>query len=77
MTGEAHDLRQSLSVIFPFSPFAAQATKPMEPFSVNSLIRKTLTPIVPLHFGGKNISLIFFPSQQSKPGGAARGSARD
>lgn len=38
---------------------------------MNSLIRKTLTPIVPLHFGGKNISLIFFfffPSpQQSKP----------
>lgn len=27
---------------------------------MNSLIRKTLTPIVSLHFGGKNISLIFF-----------------
>lgn len=42
------------------SPFAPQDTKPTEPFSVNSLIRKTLTPIVLLHFGGKNISLIFF-----------------
>lgn len=29
---------------------------------MNSLIRKTLTPNVPLHFGGKNISLIFSPA---------------
>lgn len=71
MTGEADDLHQSLSIIFWLCP--PQAMKPTEPFSVNSLIRKTLTPIVPLHFGGKNISLIFFPPQQSKPGGAARG----
>lgn len=35
--------------------------KPTEPFCVNPLIRKTLTSIVPLHFGGKNISLIHPP----------------
>lgn len=28
---------------------------------MNPLIRKTLTSIVPLHFGGKNISLIHPP----------------
>lgn len=60
MTGEADDLHQSLSIIPPLSPSALQATKPTEPFCANSLIRKTLTSIVPLHFGGKNISLIFF-----------------
>lgn len=62
MTGEADDLHQSLSIIFPLSPFAPQATKPTEPFSMNSLIRKTLTPTVALHFGGKNISLISPPA---------------
>lgn len=76
MTGEADDLHQSLSIIFWLSPFAPQAMKPTEPFSVNSLIRKTLTPIVPLHFGGKNISLIFFPHSnrsQAELRGALRG----
>lgn len=62
MTGEADDLHRSPSIIFSLSPFAPQATKPAEPYSVNSLIRKTLTPTVPLHFGGKNISLIFTPT---------------
>lgn len=61
MTGEADALHQSLSIISPISPSVLWATKPMEPFCVNSLIRKTLTSIVPLHFGGKNISLISTP----------------
>lgn len=74
---EADDLHQSLSIIFLLPPFAPQATDPTEPFSVNSLIRKTLTLVVPLHFGGKKYFIDFFPPQQSKSGGAARGSARD
>lgn len=56
------------------SPSVLQAMKPKEPFCVNSLIRKTLTSIVPLHFGGK---IFHWFSQQSKAGGAERGSVWD
>lgn len=78
MTGEEDDLHQSLSITSPLSPCVLRATETTEAFCANSLIRKTLTSIVPLHFGGKNISLIFFffslsPPQQSKAGGALRG----
>lgn len=69
MTGEADALHQSLSIISPISPSVPWATKPMEPFGVNSLIRKTLTSIVPLHFGGKNISLIPPPPPAAIEGG--------
>lgn len=75
MTGEEDDLHQSLSITSPLPPSVLRATETTEAFCASSLIRKTLASIVPLHFGGKNISLIFFPlpPHQSKAGGALRG----
>lgn len=64
-----------------FFSFFLQAKRRTEPFCVNSLIRKTLTSIVPLHFGGKifhwfSFFFSFFLHQQqrqSKAGGAEKG----
>lgn len=68
-----------LLFLFFFSLRFLQAKKRTEPFCVNSLIRKTLTSIVPLHFGGKIFHWFFFffflhqQQQQSKAGGAEKG----